>query len=91
MMDSLIGRFAISKAGHDKCQVYVIIDENAEHVSLCDGRLKAVTKPKKKRIKHIQLTNSSVNKELLQKLLCHDKILDEEIKYELKRFYASRN
>lgn len=84
MMDSLIGRFATSKAGHDKTQLYVIVAEEGDFVSLCDGRLKTIDKPKRKRKKHIQLINRTVNADLCGRLNNKAKVLDEEIKYEIK-------
>lgn len=86
MEDSLIGRFAISKAGHDKTQIYVVVGEDEEFVSLCDGRLKTVNKPKRKRKKHVQMMNHAVDKVLQQRLYDKDKVLDEEIKYAIKHY-----
>ena len=86
MEDSLIGRFAVSKAGHDKSGLYVIIAEDTEFVSLCDGRLKTIDKPKKKRKKHVQLIRQCVNASLVQRLREKGRVLDEEIKYEIKHY-----
>ena len=86
-MDSLVGRIATSKAGHDRTQLYVILAEDGDFVSLCDGRLKTIDKPKKKRKKHVQMINRTVNEELLQRLRENEKVLDEEIKYEIKHYY----
>ena len=33
----MIGKFATSKAGHDKTKLYIIIKEDAEYVYLVDG------------------------------------------------------
>ena len=41
-------KFAVSKAGHDKDSIYVIIKEEADMVYLADGRHKPLEKPKKK-------------------------------------------
>lgn len=87
MTNSLIGRFATSKAGHDKAQLYVIVAEEGDFVSLCDGRLKKIDKPKKKRKKHVQMINRTVNEDVLQRLSDKKKVLDEEIKYEIKNYY----
>lgn len=80
----MIGKFATSKAGHDQSQMYVIVAEEGDFVYLCDGKYKTLSKPKKKRKKHIQLTSRTVGDELLTKLLNHEKVMDEQIKYELK-------
>lgn len=53
----MTGKFAVSKAGHDKGQLYVIIKEEGDFVYLSDGRLKPIDNPKKKRLKHIQHIN----------------------------------
>jgi ribosomal protein L14E/L6E/L27E len=80
----MIGKFATSKAGHDKDQMYVIVAADREFVYLCDGRLKTYDRPKKKRLKHIQIINKTVREELLNKLINHEKIMDEEIRYAIK-------
>lgn len=82
----MIGQFVTSKAGHDKAQCYVIIREEGDFVYLCDGRLKRLEAPKKKRRKHIQVTNRTVKEELLQKLQKELPVTDEEIKYEIKQY-----
>ena len=48
----MIGELATSKAGHDKDRLYLIIGEEGDSVFLCDGRLRGVTNPKKKKKKH---------------------------------------
>ena len=49
----MIGELATSKAGHDKDR-------------LCDGRLRGVEHPKKKKKKHIQIIHSSAQDTLIQ-------------------------
>ena len=51
----MTGMLAVSKAGHDKNRVYVIIKEENEYVYLADGRNRTVYHPKKKKIRHVQL------------------------------------
>ena len=46
--------FAISKAGHDKGQMYVILKEEGEYLYLVDGKTRGVDNPKKKKKKHVQ-------------------------------------
>lgn len=48
-------KIAMSLAGHDKGQTYIIIDGNSEYVYLADGRLKTLATPKRKNRKHIQI------------------------------------
>lgn len=85
-MEFMIGKFATSKAGHDKGKCYVIVGEEDEFVYLSDGRLKKLEMPKRKRKKHIQLINHTVSGELLERLAGADKVNNEEIKYEIKKY-----
>lgn len=48
------GMLAKSKAGHDKGQVYVIMDTDDAYVYLADGRIRTLGRLKKKKKKHIQ-------------------------------------
>ena len=49
------GMLARSKAGHDKGHLYVITDVDETYVYLVDGKTKSIQKPKKKKLKHIQV------------------------------------
>ena len=62
----MIGELATSKAGHDKDRLYMIVGEEGECVYLCDGRLRGVEHPKKKKKKHIQIIHSSAQDTLIQ-------------------------
>lgn len=80
----MIGKFATSKAGHDRSETFVIVAVEGDFVYLCDGRCRTVSKPKKKRRKHMQLIERTVNEELLVKLQNRETVTDEQIKYALK-------
>lgn len=51
----MVGILAMSKAGHDKGTIYVIIREECEYVYVADGRVRTVDAPKKKNKKHVQI------------------------------------
>lgn len=80
----MIGLFAISKAGHDKNQVYIIIEEKDEYVYLVDGILKPLEHPKKKSKKHIQLVRKYENEAIADKLRNKKPVQNEEIKKAIK-------
>lgn len=82
----MTGKIAASKAGHDKNRFYVIVAQRDGYVYLCDGKTKPLAKPKKKKEKHIQIVNHTVNEDLLERLLTGKSVRDEEIKYELKQY-----
>lgn len=84
MVISMTGMFAISRAGHDKGHMYVILDEDTEFVYLADGKNRRTENPKKKRKKHIQLVKKGADEVLLQKLKEKTSVSDEEIKRAIK-------
>lgn len=49
------GMLALSRAGHDAGEVYVIMDVDEAYVYLVDGRNRTLDRPKKKKKKHVQL------------------------------------
>lgn len=56
MNEPAIGTICISRAGHDKGRAFVIIgvcDEN--HVLLCDGETRKLSRPKKKKLMHLHM------------------------------------
>ena len=64
--------FAISKAGHDKGQMYVILKEEGEYLYLVDGKTRGVDNPKKKK------------KKLAEKIKDMRTIYNEEIRFAIK-------
>ena len=80
----MVGMFAVSKAGHDQGQMYVIIKEDGDDVFLSDGRLKKIESPKRKNKKHIQLVKTGLNEDLVYKIRNQQPINNEEIKYAIK-------
>lgn len=81
----MVGMFAISLAGHDKGQMYVIIKEDGEYFYLSDGNIRPLDKLKKKKKKHTQLVKSGVDGILADKLQNAKPIYNEEIKFAIKR------
>ena len=82
----MIGQFVTSKAGHDCDGLYVIVATEGDYVYLCDGKYRTISKPKKKNRKHIQPIGQKVDEGLLDKLINHEKVMDEQIKYAIKNY-----
>ena len=80
-----IGEFAKSKAGHDKEEIFIIINKEEEYVYLVDGKSRILDKPKKKKIKHIQVINQ-IDEELQRKLETNLILRDEDIKRAKKSY-----
>ncbi|NLM44294.1 MAG: RNA-binding protein [Clostridiales bacterium] len=75
-----IGQVVYSIAGRDEGRVFIvlgIIDDN--HVYISDGDLRKVSKPKKKKVKHLRETGIIANS-LRKKLLSNRKVEDYEIR-----------
>lgn len=56
--NNCLGKIVYSKAGRDQDKVFVVVSVlNDKYVYVCDGSLRPVEKPKKKKIKHLEFTN----------------------------------
>lgn len=80
----MVGSFGISKAGHDKDHIYIIVKEEKEYVYLADGLQRTLERPKKKKKKHVQIMNKNADKALGKRLLENEPVRDEEIKRAIK-------
>ena len=86
LSDSCIGRIVYSKAGRDQGKVFVIINVlNSEYVNICDGRLRPVEKPKRKKIKHLEFTNI-IAEEIGSLLMSDEKVTNAIIKRILQSY-----
>lgn len=77
-------KLAISRSGHDKDRLYVIIKEEADMVYLADGKLKPIENPKKKNWKHIQIIKD-LPKEITE-VFTQKNFRNEEIKRAIKLY-----
>lgn len=86
--ENVTGRFVISRAGHDKGNVYVCLAADERGLVLADGESKKLAAPKRKNRRHIQLTNASLTRELADRLRS-GKVRDEELARELRLYRKS--
>jgi len=82
------GKLAISRSGHDKGNIYVIVKEEGEFVYVADGRLKMLENPKKKNKKHIQIIKK-LPEEISELLSQNREYRNEEIKRAIKLYCKS--
>lgn len=80
----MTGLFAISRAGHDKGQMYIVIKEDGDFAYLSDGKTRKLENPKKKNSKHLQIVKTDTDKVLLEKIRNGQIIYNEEIKRAVK-------
>ena len=57
-MDIKRGSLVYSRAGRDKGTLFLVIDEKDGYVYLTDGDTRRISKPKKKKLRHINKTNT---------------------------------
>lgn len=77
-------KLAVSRSGHDKDSIYVIVKEEANMVYLADGKLRPVEKPKRKNRKHIQIIEK-LPKEITE-VFTQENFRNEEIKRAIKLY-----
>ncbi|MCL1877669.1 MAG: KOW domain-containing RNA-binding protein [Defluviitaleaceae bacterium] len=80
------GTIVFSKAGRDKGMEMVVLEAEGEFLLLADGRRRTLEKPKRKKVKHIQPTNTQI----LMKPECGRALQDADIRKQLKVYMASR-
>jgi len=87
----MVGMLATAKAGHDKNQLYIIIEETEDSVWLADGKYKTLQHPKRKNKKHIQIWKKQTPElEAIRKqLINREPVRDEEIKRAMKLLIGS--
>ena len=77
-------KLAVSRSGHDKDSIYVIVKEEDNLVYLADGRLKPIEKPKRKNRKHIQIIKN-LPKDITE-VFTQENFRNEEIKRAIKLY-----
>ena len=77
------GMMAISKAGHDQSNWYVVLGVEGEYAFLVNGTTKKMDNPKKKKLKHLQPV-LSIPENLQEKLQTGKAWTNEEVKRALK-------
>lgn len=80
----MTGMFAVSKAGHDKGRMYLVLKEDDEYVYLADGKIRTIENPKKKKKRHVQPVKTGIDEALAEKIRSAQTIYNEEIKFAIK-------
>lgn len=73
-MDIQIGSVVKAKAGRDKDKFFVVVNILGNgYVLICDGKTHKLENPKKKNIKHLQLTKTVIE-------IANDRSVKQELK-----------
>lgn len=84
--NSCIGKIVCSKAGRDKGKFFIILSVlDDKYVYICDGDLRTVERPKKKKVKHLNFTNS-VAEEIRNLLMSNKRINSATIRKILQSY-----
>lgn len=60
MVDKIkIGQLVYSKSGRDKTRALVILGIEDEYAFVADGKYRKIENPKRKKLKHLQFTNTN--------------------------------
>ena len=84
-----VGRVAVSSAGRDAGRVFVVTQiVDAHYVYIADGNLRKIDHPKKKKLKHLKLSEQ-VLASIAGKLTDNAKVFDAEIRSAIRSLQSS--
>jgi len=79
----LLGRVVLAKAGRDKGKLFVVVGQlDHEYVLIANGTNRSIDKPKKKKLKHLDIKPNYLDN-IRDKILKGHKVLDAEIRKSL--------
>lgn len=82
-MEFQIGDIVISTMGRDRGLYFIVVKVEENYVYLVDGALRKIDNPKKKKIKHIELTTMH-EENIANRVINRHKITNQDIKKALK-------
>lgn len=85
----LVGQIVFNKAGRDKGDAFIVTKVQEPYAYIANGKGRTIVKPKKKKIIHLQLTNT-ICYDINEKILSESYILDADIRKALKKYYQDR-
>lgn len=78
--NSLLGKVVHSKAGRDMHKKFIVVGIlNKEYVYISDGDLRKIEKPKKKKVKHLNFTDTAAE-EIRDLILSKKEVTNSKIK-----------
>ena len=89
-MEIAAGRIVYSKAGRDKGRYFVILSIEGEYVNICDGNLRKLKSPKKKKLKHLRACDA-ISKTFIEKTKMNDKLTDKDIAHDIEEYKSVQN
>jgi len=84
-MENITGLVVRSKAGRDKGNRFVVLMHENEYAYVADGELRRVERPKKKKLRHLQLTGY-VCESVLNKINAGEAVENHEVRKALAEY-----
>ena len=84
-MEIIEGSIVRSIAGRDKGDLFIVLSREGEYAYLANGELRKVDRPKQKKLKHLQGSNS-VSEFIRNKLQTTGKVTNSEVRKALSEF-----
>lgn len=84
-MEIIEGSIVRSIAGRDKGDLFIVLSREGDYAYLANGELRKVDRPKKKKLKHLQGSNS-VSEFIQNKLQTTGKVTNSEVRKALSEF-----
>lgn len=84
-MENMNGLVVRSKAGRDKGDLFIILRMENEYAYIANGELRKVDRPKKKKLRHLQLTGF-VSEFIANKLALSGKVTNQEVRKALAEY-----
>lgn len=85
MNDLVPGQIVRSKAGHDKGDIFFVVEVlDDEYVLIADGGRRKYDSPKKKKVKHLQPYNR-INKMIAEEISSGRKVRNIDLQRELEK------
>jgi len=84
MVDFQVGQIVFSKRGRDKGAAFIILSVEGEYIYLADGKTRQKDKPKKKKLKHVQPTNTISS--AIVTAVGNGRLLDSDLRKALAEF-----
>ena len=82
--NNVVGKMVLSKVGRDNGEAYIVISEtDSNYLLLANGSTKTIQMPKKKKLKHLVITDITMY-DLKQYIASNDKNINLKIKRFLK-------
>lgn len=89
-MEIGIGSIVYSKAGRDKGNFFAVVSLDDTYAYLCDGDIRKFDRPKKKKLKHLSVTNE-VSDTVKEKINQIGKIGNAELRKVISEFCEKNN